>query len=79
MGTLFPGSVCVCVGVCVCVARGGGGGGPPPRLVGCVESRELGANRFPRFILLGNFSDTFLMVSILDIVCDCHLLPLLQS
>ena len=49
------------------------------RLVGCVESRELGANRFPRFILLGNFSDTFLMVSILDIVCDCHLLPLLQS
>ena len=49
------------------------GGGGVERLVGCVESRELGANRFPRFILLGNFSDTFLVVSILDIVCDCHL------
>ena len=44
-------------------------------LIGCVQSRELGARApcLPRFILLGSFSDTLLVVSILDIVCDCHL------
>ena len=34
----------------------------------CPQSRELG-----RFILLGSFSNTLLVVSILDIVYDCHL------
>ena len=44
-------------------------------LMGCVQSRELGARtpRLPRFILLGSFSDTLLVVSILDIVYDCYL------
>ena len=44
-------------------------------LMGCVQSRELGARalRLPRFILLRSFIDTLLMVSILDIVYDCHL------
>ena len=44
-------------------------------LMGCVESRELGrgAPHLPRFILLGSFSDTLLLVSILDIVYECHL------
>ena len=37
-------------------------------LMGCVHSRELG-----RFILLGSFSNTLIVVSILDIVYDCHL------
>ena len=31
------------------------------------------APRLPRFILLGSFSDTLLVVSILHIVYDCHL------
>ena len=35
--------------------------------------------RFPRFILLASFSDTLLMVSIIEIVYDCYLRPLLQS
>ena len=40
---------------------------------GYVQGRELGPRepRLPRFIQLGSFSDTFLVVSIL--VCDCHL------
>ena len=44
-------------------------------LVGCVQSRELGTRppRLPRFILLGSFSDTLLVVSVLDIVYDYHL------
>ena len=42
---------------------------------------ELGAPapRLPRFILLVSFSDTLLVVSILEIVYDCHLRPLFQS
>ena len=38
-------------------------------------SRELRASALclPRFILLGSFSDTLLVVSILNIVYDCHL------
>ena len=32
-----------------------------------------GAPRLPKLILLGSFSDTLLMISILDIVYDCHL------
>ena len=36
--------------------------------------RELGASvpPLPRFILLQSFSDTLLVVSILDVVYDCH-------
>ena len=54
--------------------RGGGGG-----LVGCVQSRGLGARspHLPRFILLVSFSDTLLAVLSLDIVYDCHLRPVL--
>ena len=39
------------------------------------------APSLPRFILLVSFSDTLLVVSILDmiLVYDCHLCPLLQS
>ena len=37
-------------------------------LMGCVHSRDLG-----RFILLGSLSNTLIVVSILDIVYDCHL------
>ena len=50
-------------------------------LVGCVQSRGLGAyaSHLPNFILLISFSDTLLVVSILDIVYDCHLWLLLQS
>ena len=45
------------------------------RLVGCFQNRELGAraSRLLRFILLVSFNDTLLVVSILDIVYDCHL------
>ena len=32
------------------------------------------APRLPRFVLLGSFSDTLLVVSILDIAYDCHFL-----
>ena len=35
--------------------------------------RSARAPCLPRFILLGSFSDTLLVVSILDIVYDCHL------
>ena len=43
------------------------------RLLGYVQGRELDPRepRLPRFIQLGSFSDTLLVVSIL--VCDCHL------
>ena len=66
---------------------GGGGGGADgckgyslalPGLRGSlwavskVESSAC-APRLPRFILLGSFSDTLLVVLILDIVNDCHL------
>ena len=49
--------------------------------MGCVQSQESGtqAPRLPRLILLGSFSETLLVVSILDIVYDCHLQPVLQS
>ena len=49
----------------------GGEGG----VVGCVLSREVDtrAPRQPRFILLGSFIDPLLVVSILEIVYDCHL------
>ena len=41
----------------------------------CPETKyqHLGAPRLPRFILLGSFSDTLLVVSILDMIYDCHL------
>ena len=56
---------------------GGWGGGV---LMGSVDSRELGVRASTsRFILLVRFSDTLLLVSILDMVYDCHLRPLLQS
>ena len=39
-----------------------------------IQSREIGARASPSVvILLGRFSDTLLLVSILDIVYDCHL------
>ena len=49
-----------------------GGGG------GCVLGNNQiisvqRAPRLPRFILVGGFSDTLLVVSILDIVYDCHM------
>ena len=51
----------------------------PRRACGmCPKSRARRA-RLPRLILLVSFSDTLLVVSILDIVYDCHLWPLLQS
>ena len=37
--------------------------------------RSTRAPRLPRFVLLGSFSDTLLVVSILDIAYYCHLLP----
>ena len=37
-----------------------------------VESSAR-ALHLPRFIMLASFSDTLLVVSILDIVYDCHL------
>ena len=47
----------------------------------CVQGRAPDArvSRLPMIILLGGYSDTLLVVSILDIVYDCHLRPLLQS
>ena len=65
VGWPFPGSVCVCV--CVCVCMGGG-----LCIVPKVESSAR-APRLPRFILLVSLSDTLLVVSILEIVYDCHL------
>ena len=37
------------------------------------RARREHAPRFPRFILIGSFSDTLLVVSILDMAYDCHL------
>ena len=54
---------------------GGGGCLCPISRLGCVQYRELGA----RARMALSFSDTLLVVSILDIVYDCHLRPLLQS
>ena len=56
-------------GLCVCVGWGGGAGG---WLVDCVQRQELRACMplLPSFILLVRFSDTLLVVSILDIVYD---------
>ena len=49
-------------------------------LVGCVQSRKLDARASPsKIILLISFGDTLLVVSILNIVYNCHLRPLLQS
>ena len=47
----------------------GGGRGGGGELVGCTQSRVYGAHapRLPRFMLLISFSDTLLVVSILDI------------
>ena len=48
-------------------------------LMGCARGpgppQMLGARavHLPRFILLGSFGDTLLVVSILDIAYDCHL------
>ena len=43
-------------------------------LLGCARGRGLGARALPSgFILLGGFGDTLLVVSILDMVYDCHL------
>ena len=43
--------------------------------MGCVQIRDPGppAPYLPNLILLGSFSDTLPVVSILDIVCDCYL------
>ena len=68
LGCPFPGSVCVCVCVCVC----GVGGGEGLWAVSKVDNSAR-APRLPRFILLKSFSDTLLVVSILDRVFDCHL------
>ena len=53
----------------------GGAYGLHPKL----RARRACAPRLPRFILLGSFSGTLVMVSILDIVYDCHLQLVLQS
>ena len=44
-------------------------------LMGCTQSRELNAHapRLPRFILQGSFCDALLVISILDVIYDCHL------
>ena len=60
---LFGLRVCVCVSVYVCV------GGVTVACGLCPKSRGK----------LVSFSDTLLVVSILDIVYDCHLRSLLQS
>ena len=66
--------VYVCVCVCVCVAGVGRG----LWAVSKVESLAR-IPCLPRFIRLASFSDTLLVVSILDTVYDCHLTLLLQS
>ena len=55
-----------------------GGGGGVLWAVSKVKSSER-APRLLRFIMLVSFSDNLLVVSILDIVYDCHLRSLLQS
>ena len=59
------------LGVCVCV--GGGGGGREGWIGACglcprSRARCMCAPRLRRFILQVNFSDTLLMVSILDMI-----------
>ena len=50
------------------------------RLVGCVQvGGSAPMPRLPGFFLLGGFSGTLLVVSVLGIVYDCHLLLLLGS
>ena len=51
----------------------GGGGGGACGLCSRSRARREHAPRFPRFILIGSFSDTLLVVSILDMAYDCHL------
>ena len=48
---------------------------------GCVQGQELSActPHLPTFILLVSFSDTLLVVLILDKLYDCHFRRLLQS
>ena len=60
---------------------GGGMGGGGGRLASCVQRREHGAcaPRIRMFIRLVSFSETLLVVSILNMVYDCHMWPLLQS
>ena len=60
---------------CVCVCGGGGGA-----VCACGLRPKSRAPRFPRFILQVNFSDTLLVVSVLDMISvyDCHLRPLLE-
>ena len=62
---------------------GGGGVGESQEggLAGYVQNRGLGAcaPRPPGFILLVGFGGALLVVSILGIVQDCHLCPLLRS
>ena len=54
-------------------AVGGGGSLWPVSKVGSSARACVRALCLPRFILLGGFSDTLLVVLILDIVYDCHL------
>lgn len=62
---------------------GGGWGdwGCGGRLASCVQRREHGAcaPHIRMFIRLVSFSETLLVVSILNMVYDCHMWPLLQS
>ena len=44
----------------------------PFKIVSRVEG-SAHAPRLPRFVLLGSFSDSLLVVLILDIVYDCYL------
>ena len=58
------------MGVCVWGGEG---------VVSCVQSRGLGARASSSVVYpVGSFSDTLLVVSILDMVCDCHLWVVLQ-
>ena len=55
----------------VCLGPFKGVGGGSSWAVSGVES-SVHAPHLPRFIQLGSFSDTLHVVSILDIVYDCH-------
>ena len=68
--------VCVCVRACVCVCVAGVGRG---LWAVCKVESSARMPCLPRFIRLASFSDTLLVVSILDTVYDCHLTLLLQS
>ena len=61
--------------MCVCVGGGGMGRGGSAAYELCPKSRARRAHApcLPKFNLLGGFSDTLLVVSILGIVYDCHL------